>query len=100
MRPIVLDLDLQQLLPRENVGHPAVFGTSIAPEEGMLETIHQTVDRLDLDVLSFSDRFRGHIVVSEDDVVRVELHDCEQGPLDPREVAFFHLNAAVDSFYA
>ena len=63
----------------------------------MLESIHKSVNRLNLDVPGILCRFRGHLVTSEDRVVRVELHDGEQGPLDGREVALLHRDPAVEA---
>ena len=65
-RLIVLDLDLQQLLLRENVARPAVFCSSIMSEEEMLESIHQTVDGPNLNVLRVLGDLWGKVVASED----------------------------------
>ena len=99
-RLIVLDLDLQQLLLRENVARPAVFCSSITSEEEMLEFIHQSVDGPNLNILRVLGDLRGKVVASEDGVIRVQLHDCEPCPLNCREVALFHRDAAAETFLA
>ena len=99
-RLIVLDLDLLQLLLRENVARPAVFCSSITSKEEMLESIHQTVDGPNLNVLRVLGDLRGTVVASEDGVIRVQLHDCEQCPLHCREVALLHRDAAVETLLA
>ena len=76
----MLDLDLQHLLLREDVAHPAVLGTSAAPEEEMLDSIHQTVDRRDLNVLRVLGDFWRKVVASKNRMILVQLHDCEQCP--------------------
>ena len=97
-RLIVLDLDLQQLLFRENVARPAVFCSSITSKEQVLKSIHQTVDGSNLNILRVLGNLCGKVVASEDWVIRVQLHDCEQCPLNCREVALFHRDAAVETF--
>ena len=64
----------------------------------MLQSIHQTVDGPNFDVLRVFRDFRRKVVASENLVVRVQLHDCEQCPLNCREVALFHRDAAVETF--
>ena len=64
----------------------------------MLQSIHQTVDGSNFDILRVFRDFRRKVVASENLVVRVQLHDCEQCPLNCREVALFHRNAAVETF--
>ena len=64
----------------------------------MLQSIHQTVDGSNFDILRVFRDFRRKVVASENLVVRVKLHDCEQCPLNCREVALFHRNAAVETF--
>ena len=97
---MVIDLDLQQLLLREDVRHPAVLRTAIASEEEMLESIHQTVDGPNLNILSVLGDLRGKVVASEDGVIRVQHHYCEQCPLNCREVALLHRDAAVETLLA
>ena len=64
----------------------------------MLQSIHQTVDGSNFDILHVFRDFRRKVVASENLVVRVQLHDCEQCPLNCGEVALFHRNAAVETF--
>ena len=47
----MLYLDLQHLLLREDVAHPAVLGTSVASKEEVFESIYQAIHRLNLNVL-------------------------------------------------
>ena len=64
----------------------------------MLKSIHQTVDGPNLNILRVFRDFLGKVVASENLVVWVQLHDCEQCLLNCREVALFHRNAAVETF--
>ena len=85
----MLYLDLQHLLLREDVAHPAVLGTSVTSKEEVFKSIHQAIHRLNLNVLRVLGDFWRKIVASKNRMIWVQLHDCEQGPLDCGEVAFF-----------